>query len=76
VPEYVVEESGPDHAKSFRARVRVAGELYGDGRGRSKKEAEQEAASSAYTELHALAEAVDERSEQVRSDSSDLGTDG
>jgi ribonuclease III len=51
VPEYVVEESGPDHMKSFRARVRVAGDLYGDGRGGSKKEAEQEAASTAYAEL-------------------------
>jgi len=71
VPEYVVEESGPDHAKSFRARVRVAGELYGDGRGRSKKEAEQEAASSAYTELHALAEAADERAEQVRAEAAE-----
>ena len=73
VPEYVVEESGPDHAKSFRARVRVAGELYGDGRGRSKKEAEQEAASSAYTELHALAEAADEREEQVRAEAGSEG---
>ena len=54
VPEYVVAESGPDHQKSFRARVRVAGELYGDGHGRSKKEAEQEAAATAYTELLAL----------------------
>ncbi len=51
VPEYVVQESGPDHMKSFRARVRVAGELHGDGRGGSKKEAEQEAASTAYAEL-------------------------
>ena len=51
VPEYVVDESGPDHMKSFRARVRVGSELYGDGRGGSKKEAEQQAASSAYTEL-------------------------
>jgi ribonuclease III len=51
VPEYVVEESGPDHMKSFRARVRVAGDLYGDGRGGSKKEAEQQAASSAYADL-------------------------
>ena len=65
VPEYVVEESGHDHAKSFRARVKVAGALYGDGRGRSKKEAEQQAASSAWTELHAVAEAADERLEQV-----------
>ncbi len=54
VPEYVVAESGPDHQKSFRARVRVAGELYGDGHGRSKKEAEQEAAATAYAELLAL----------------------
>jgi ribonuclease-3 len=53
VPEYVVEESGPDHQKSFRARVRVAGALYGDGQGRSKKEAEQQAAATAYAELHA-----------------------
>jgi len=51
VPEYVVDESGPDHMKSFRARVRVGDELYGDGRGGSKKEAEQEAASTAYAEL-------------------------
>ena len=59
VPEYVVEESGPDHQKSFRARVRVAGALYGDGRGRSKKEAEQQAAATAYTELAQLAPDVD-----------------
>jgi ribonuclease-3 len=51
VPEYVVEESGPDHQKSFRARVRVGEDFYGDGRGRSKKEAEQEAAATAYAEL-------------------------
>ncbi|MFN8169973.1 MAG: ribonuclease III [Candidatus Nanopelagicales bacterium] len=51
VPEYVVEESGPDHQKSFAAKVRVGGELYGDGHGRSKKEAEQEAAATAYAEL-------------------------
>ena len=51
VPEYVVDESGPDHMKSFRARVRVGSELYGDGRGGSKKEAEQQAASTAYAEL-------------------------
>jgi len=37
--------------KSFRARVRVGVELYGDGRGGSKKEAEQQAASTAYAEL-------------------------
>jgi len=59
VPEYVVEESGPDHQKTFRARVRVAEQLYGDGRGRSKKEAEQEAAATAYGELEAATAASD-----------------
>jgi ribonuclease-3 len=48
VPEYVVHESGPDHEKSFIARARVAGELYGSGVGSSKKEAEQQAAESAW----------------------------
>jgi ribonuclease-3 len=48
VPEYVVRESGPDHEKSFIARARVAGELYGSGVGSSKKEAEQHAAESAW----------------------------
>jgi len=59
VPEYVVVESGPDHQKTFRARVRVAEQLYGDGQGRSKKEAEQEAAATAYGELEAAAAASD-----------------
>ncbi len=53
VPEYFVDESGPDHEKSFTSRVRVAGEFYGNGVGRSKKEAEQDAASSAYQAIEA-----------------------
>lgn len=51
VPEYHVEESGPDHAKSFTAVVRVGGEEYGSGSGRSKKEAEQQAAEAAWTRI-------------------------
>jgi ribonuclease-3 len=53
VPEYLVEESGPDHAKEFTARVRVGDALFGNGSGRSKKEAEQEAASAAWTQIRA-----------------------
>jgi ribonuclease-3 len=53
VPEYHVEESGPDHQKTFRAVVRVSGADYGAGEGRSKKEAEQEAAERAWTEIRA-----------------------
>jgi ribonuclease III len=48
VPEYHVEESGPDHQKSFRASVRIGGRTYGSGAGRSKKEAEQQAAEAAW----------------------------
>ncbi len=51
VPEYVIEDQGPDHAKTFTAQVRVGGNLYGHGRGRSKKEAEQFAAQTAYVEI-------------------------
>jgi ribonuclease-3 len=48
VPEYVIEDEGPDHAKTFTAKVRVGEALYGLGTGRSKKEAEQQAAETAY----------------------------
>ncbi|MSZ78008.1 MAG: ribonuclease III [Actinobacteria bacterium] len=51
VPEYVIEDSGPDHMKTFTAQVRVADRLYGNGVGRSKKEAEQAAAETAYGEI-------------------------
>jgi ribonuclease-3 len=53
VPEYEVTESGPDHAKMFRARAVVGGEALGEGEGRSKKEAEQRAAELAWTTLSA-----------------------
>ncbi|MDT0269356.1 ribonuclease III [Streptomyces sp. DSM 44915] len=48
VPEYVIGESGPDHEKTFTAAARVGGQTYGTGTGRSKKEAEQQAAETAW----------------------------
>ena len=48
VPEYVIEDEGPDHEKTFTAQVQVGDQLYGHGTGRSKKEAEQQAAETAY----------------------------
>jgi ribonuclease-3 len=51
VPEYHVDESGPDHQKSFRASVKIGGRTYGEGEGRSKKEAEQQAAEAAWTAI-------------------------
>ena len=53
VPEYLVEGFGPDHEKEFTAQVRVGGRLLGEGRGRSKKVAEQQAAEAAYLALQA-----------------------
>ncbi len=51
VPMYEVEESGPDHAKSFRAMVLIDGRRFGPGAGRNKKEAEQNAAATAFAAL-------------------------
>jgi len=50
-PRYVVRDEGPDHAKHFFATVYVTDRLYGEGEGRSKKQAEQAAAWVAWTRL-------------------------
>jgi ribonuclease-3 len=47
-PEYIVTETGPDHDKSFSADAMVAGTFVSRGTGKSKREAEQAAARSAY----------------------------
>lgn len=51
VPEYVVRDSGPDHDKDFVADVLVHGKVVGRGEGKSKREAEQIAATMAFTTL-------------------------
>lgn len=58
VPEYRITESGPDHAKWFVATAVVAGEALGKGEGRSKKEAEQQAAELAWRLLRDRHDAV------------------
>ena len=51
-PTYqVVEESGPDHSKSFHVSAKIGTRSYGPAWGRNKKEAEQRAASNALDEL-------------------------
>jgi ribonuclease-3 len=50
-PAYVVEDDGPDHAKTFTASVVLAGTVHGTGTGRTKKAAEQEAAEAAWRSL-------------------------
>jgi len=59
VPDYVIASEGPDHLKSFTAQVRVGDRVYGHGVGRSKKEAEQLAAETAYGEIFADTPASD-----------------
>jgi ribonuclease-3 len=51
VPEYRVSETGPDHEKLFTAAAVVAGRVQGVGQGRSKKEAEAQAAQAAWSAL-------------------------
>ncbi len=53
LPEYRIEERGPDHQKEFTATVYLAGTAWGTGTGRSKKEAEQQAAHQAWLRLSA-----------------------
>jgi len=51
-PQYhVLKESGPEHDKQFQASVMIGGEIKGTGWGRSKKQAEQEAARNALWKL-------------------------
>lgn len=51
-PKYsLVKKSGPDHDKTFWIEVTVNNEVFGPGKGKNKKEAEQNAASEAYKSL-------------------------
>jgi len=51
VPSYEITSTGPDHDKEFTATTVIGGRPYGQGVGRSKKEAEQKAAGTAYQAL-------------------------
>jgi ribonuclease-3 len=52
-PAYRIASTGPDHDKHFTAHVYIDADLYGVGDGRSKKEAEQNAAREALARLEA-----------------------
>jgi ribonuclease-3 len=48
IPEYLVlDSSGPDHDKQFLVQVKFQNQILGEGSGKSKKQAEQEAAKVA-----------------------------
>lgn len=47
----VINEEGPEHDKKFTVVVKINGEIYGSGEGKSKKTAEQAAAKSALDKM-------------------------
>jgi len=51
VPEYLSVGEGPDHDRRFATTVRVQSGEFGQGAGRTKKEAEMQAAETAYAEI-------------------------
>lgn len=56
----LVGEEGPDHNKTFVARVLVGTEVLGEGKGRTKKGAEQEAACAGIRKLKSISSAKSE----------------
>jgi len=68
-PSYrVVRELGPDHRKSFEVAAVVGPDRYGRGFGRSKKEAEQEAARSALETLQGVPRGEEDGGEEKRAE--------
>jgi ribonuclease III len=54
-PEYpIINVSGPDHAKKFTVEVWIEGKCYGVGEGRSKQDAEKQAATAALNRLELI----------------------
>ena len=54
-PKYVLlDEEGPDHAKTFTMEVKIGRKVYGQGRGTSKQSAEKSAAKEALLNLGIL----------------------
>ena len=52
VPEYfLIQESGPDHAKEFIFGVKIKGKLYAEGKGSRKREATKMAAENALKQV-------------------------
>lgn len=54
VPDYIAIAEGPDHDRRFTAEVQLTSGRFGTGTGRTKKEAEMEAAETAYGEITAV----------------------
>jgi hypothetical protein len=75
LPDYLVaSESGPDHRKLFQVEVRVRDEVIGRAQGRSKKEAEQEAARLALERLRQEPDVRQQESGTGRKQESGIGS--
>lgn len=48
----VINEEGPQHNRIFTVKVEINGQIYGEGKGRNKKSAEQSAAHVAITKIN------------------------
>jgi ribonuclease III len=64
-PDYECDSEGPDHARTFTARIVVGGEVWGTGTGTAKKIAEQEAAANAYRALSDVQDDLPDEAPQV-----------
>jgi ribonuclease III len=72
-PEYILlEELGPDHAREFEIAARIGDRTFESGRGRSKKEAEQQAARNAVLTLRRIEDDPKSDSEQSATSGSGL----
>jgi ribonuclease-3 len=60
VPDYHIDQTGPDHAKTFTAWAVVSGQRHGGVTGKTKKEAEQRAAEAAFRALKGEEAATDD----------------
>jgi len=68
-PQYrVMNESGPDHDKRFQASVSIGEKVKGVGWGKSKKEAEQEAAKKALEEFNKMTNDKAQSSNECQND--------
>lgn len=54
-PKYLmIDQSGPDHAKQFKFEVQIMSQIYGEGKGSRKQDAEKAAAKNALERLGLL----------------------
>jgi ribonuclease-3 len=52
MPKYIViREEGPEHDRIFTVQVRIGADVWGEGKGKNKKSAEQEAAKEAISKI-------------------------